>query len=86
MNNYLSEAIKTAEAKGCLTSPEGLIIAVSNAQIKKTQIVKTDDSTVFQRLHGIESNTARALLNADRMNIDETLLPLQKQNLRIGCS
>jgi hypothetical protein len=78
MNKYLSEAIHTAEAKGCLTNAEGLIIAVGNAQIKRTLIVKTDGASVFKRLHGIESNTPKALLSANRMSIDEITAAIAK--------
>jgi hypothetical protein len=70
-NNYLSESLHQAEARGDLTTAEGLAIAVANAQIKATQFVTTDAATVFERLHGTKANTVSNLLNRDQMTIEQ---------------
>jgi hypothetical protein len=72
-NKYLAEAIRCAEAKGDLTSPEALLMVIANAQIRATQIVKTDGATVFERLHGEPAPTTRNLLAADKMTADQMI-------------
>ena len=72
-NKYLAEAIRCAEAKGDLTSPEALLMVIANAQIRATQIVKTDGATAFERLHGEPAPTTRNLLAADKMTADQMI-------------
>ncbi len=77
-NKYLSEAITTAEAKGDIVSAEALTMVVANAQIRVCQTVKTDGSTVLERLHGVEPNTAKNLLDSKRMTADEVTAAIAK--------
>ena len=70
-NRYLSEALEAAEAKGDIVDADTLLIAVAAAQQKAMQVVVTNGSTSFERLHGVPANTSKQLLSAGKVTFQD---------------
>ena len=70
-NKYLSEALASAEAKGDIVDADTLLITVAAAQRKAMQIVVTNGSTNFERLHGVPANTSKLLMAAGEVTVEE---------------
>jgi hypothetical protein len=74
----LSKMLAYASAKGDLRSATHLELYTANLQIKQNQLMETDGSTVFERLHGHTPITTADLLQVPHMTESQLLNAISK--------